>query len=497
MRWKITYCRKVFEYRKDDEPAPLRTDAFRMFLQHHPDISSKRFADFEQLWYALTTTLGAPEDTQRTINLPSQRFRTHGSARLRWSKKNILVHSFFSETFCFLQRKATVTESLLPDPRTVLAQPCDQQVRTCTYADTTWYCIVPTMATVFFDSTLLVLSGTYCFQQQLWSTDDFSWMWRCIQQTCASGDTTLSLDLRYAGQRYRRTVQSEQLVATAELLHFLHARPPMPLQMFLQCFDACRTHPASHWPFLCQTSTERQARLSAACEATSREPTSYPSDTADLEAMPPTTARERMLQLAHAASTWPAAVPSAQLLSHSTTYRSYFHDALKPPFPCATCACPTSRASAELLNLRELFPDLMVLHPILSANKYMQRYYDYHQCNLPPTFIGLRIETFQSYLATLPTELGALEPVPRLVFIFPYSSVLSFLFLTASFPDRAAFITLGRLAPTFLEPSILERCRSRYDSTIVCHVLRSLLQLPATHAALDSTSISRQQQPLH
>ena len=416
MDWNFTYRGKRFRLGRENVRDPGRSDAFRTFLHHQPDVVSERFnlSDFETLWYALRFSLRATEDASDTINGPEFKFRTHEAVYLRWRKKRMPAHMFFCETLCFLQRKAILTSpNRILDPKNFLGQPCDHQVRTCTYATTTWYCIVPTVATVFFDSTLAVLSGTCCFQQQLWSIDDFTWMWRCIQQTCASGATTLCLDLRYAGHRYRRTVEAPLLVATAELLHFLHERPPMPLKTFLQCFDACLSHPASHWPFLCLSTTERHARLRAAAATTAREPTSYASDASDVAAAISQPARVRMRQLVETASVWPAAVPPPQLSSQITAYRCYFVDALKPPFLCAVCTCPTTRAAAELLNLRELCSDLMILHSIFSAKNYLQRYYAYHASDLPSTFRGLQIETCQQYLASLPAELHAMEPVPR------------------------------------------------------------------------------------
>ena len=416
MDWNFTYRGKRFRLGRENVRDPGRSDAFRTFLHHQPDVVSERFnlSDFETLWYALRFSLRATEDASDTIDGPEFKFRTHEAVYLRWRKKRMPAHMFFCETLCFLQRKAILTSpNRILDPKNFLGQPCDHQVRTCTYATTTWYCIVPTVATVFFDSTLAVLSGTCCFQQQLWSIDDFTWMWRCIQQTCASRATTLCLDLRYAGHRYRRTVEAPLLVATAELLHFLHERPPMPLKTFLQCFDACLSHPASHWPFLCLSTTERHARLRAAAATTAREPTSYASDASDVAAAISQPARVRMRQLVETASVWPAAVPPPQLSSQITAYRCYFVDALKPPFLCAVCTCPTTRAAAELLNLRELCSDLMILHSIFSAKNYLQRYYAYHASDLPSTFRGLQIETCQQYLASLPAELHAMEPVPR------------------------------------------------------------------------------------
>jgi len=200
----------------------------------------------------------------------------------------------------------------------------------------------------------------------------------------------------------------------------------MPLETFLLCFDACLSQPASHWSFLCQTSSERRATLTAACATTAREPTSYASDGSDMDLSSSTSAHQRRLRLLETASSWPAAIPPAELFSHMTTYKSYFYDALKPPFLCATCACPTSFPAAELLNLREVFPDLMVLHSIFSANTYMQRYYEFHGCNLPPTFTGLQIETLQSYVATLPIELRTHEPAPRQFLLLASFSMRSF-----------------------------------------------------------------------
>lgn len=168
------------------------------------------------------------------------------------------------------------------------------------------------------------------------------------------------------------------------------------------------------------------ATLTAACATTAREPTSYASDGSDMDLSSSTSAHQRRLRLLETASSWPAAIPPAELFSHMTTYKSYFYDALKPPFLCATCACPTSFPAAELLNLREVFPDLMVLHSIFSANTYMQRYYEFHGCNLPPTFTGLQIETLQSYLATLPIELRTHEPAPRQFLLLASFSMRSF-----------------------------------------------------------------------
>ena len=71
------------------------------------------------------------------------------------------------------------------------------------------------------------------------------------------------------------------------------------------------------------------------------------------------------------------------------------------------------KKNKKLFFYSQLFPGLMVLHSILWANNYLQQYYEYHQCNLPPTFLGLHMETLQTYLATLPTELRDFEPVPR------------------------------------------------------------------------------------
>ena len=164
----------------------------------------------------------------------------------------------------------------------------------------------------------------------------------------------------------------------------------------------------------------------AACATSAREPTSYASDGSDMDLSSLTSAQQRRLRLLETASSWPAAIPPAELFSHMTTYKSYFSDALKPPFLCATCACPTSFPAAELLNLREVFPDLMVLHSFFSANTYMQRYYEFHGCNLPPTFTGLQIETLQSYLATLPIELRTHEPAPRQFLLLASISMRSF-----------------------------------------------------------------------
>lgn len=417
MRWRFTYRGQVFHCSPPDDAPPLRCEAFKTFLQHHPDISSERFSlpDFELLWYAAKTTLSTPADTSRAINCPPQKIDISSPRRtLRWNRQNIPMQHFFSEVFCFLERKYALTGiNDIADPRNFLAQPCDLHVRTCTYAGATWYCIVSPLTTDFFDTTVTVLSHTCCFRQQLWSTADFTWMWRCIQQTCASGNTQVGLNLHYADRRWRRTVQAQQLISAAELVHFLHARPAMPFEAFLLCFDACLSQPASHWPFLCQTSSERRALLTAACETTAREPTSYSSDGSDMDLTSSAAGRQRRLRLVETASAWPAAIPPGELFSHMTTYRSYFYDALKPPFLCAACACSTSFPAAELLNLRDVFPDLMVLHSIFSAKTYLHRYYEYHGCNLPRTFSGLRMETLQSYLATLPTELRTLEPAPR------------------------------------------------------------------------------------
>ena len=429
MRWRFTYRGTVFNCSPPDDVPPLRCEAFQTFLQNHPAISSERFSleDFELLWYAAKTTLATSADDSGTVNCPPQRFNTSSRRTLRWNRPNIPLQHFFCEVFSFLERKYALTvQNDIADPRNFLSQPRDLHVRTCTYAEATWYCIVPSLATDFFDTTCTVLFHTCCFQQQLWSTADFTWMWRCIQQTCASGNSRVCLDLRYADRRWRRTVPAQQLVSAAELIHFLYARPAMPLETFLLCFDACLSQPASHWSFLCQTSSERHATLTAACATTAREPTSYASDGSDMDLSSSTSAHQRRLRLLETASSWPAAIPPAELFSHMTTYKSYFYDALKPPFLCATCACPTSFPAAELLNLREVFPDLMVLHSIFSANTYMQRYYEFHGCNLPPTFTGLQIETLQSYLATLPIELRTHEPAPRQFLLLASFSMRSF-----------------------------------------------------------------------
>ncbi len=146
MDWNFTYRGKRFRLGRDNVRDPGRSDAFRTFLHHQPDVVSERFnlSDFETLWYALRFSLRATEDASDTINGPEFKFRTHEAVYLRWRKKRMPAHMFFCETLCFLQRKAILTSpNRILDPKNFLGQPCDHQVRTCTYATTTWYCIVP------------------------------------------------------------------------------------------------------------------------------------------------------------------------------------------------------------------------------------------------------------------------------------------------------------------------------------------------------------------
>lgn len=99
----------------------------------------------------------------------------------------------------------------------------------------------------------------------------------------------------------------------------------------------------------------------------------------------------------------------------------------------------------ELLNLRSFPCELAALHPLLSAQAFLQRHQGtFAEFNLPPTFVGLTFASLQDCSVPLPAELLAQNPVPYLLklhdtlffYLFTWSAVLeSLLSSTAGLLD--------------------------------------------------------------
>ena len=391
----------------------LRLEAVVTFLQQQPEVLNELFSgkDFEFLWQAAIYFSRASSTENEHMNIPTQQIKLPHETSIQWTRSRVPLRNYFSEYFTFLQRKLQAVQCPTRESaRALLSQPCDLQSRTCNYAGNQWYCFVPTSRSNFVDELLTILQSTACYRQQAWSLAEFRSLWTEIQSACClqNADELLHLDRSYLGQRWRRRIASRFVIVVAELLHYLHAQPAMSLAEFLRCFDACMPYPAAQWDFRCLSSTDRLARLAAACASTSLEPRFYASDmqSAGHSSDP------RRLRLAEAAQAWPAAIQTPYLLAHLHAYRHHFEDCLAPPAPCAFCACPSWNTHENLVDLRALPCGLPHLHSLLSGQFFLERYRAmFADFSFPTTFIGLTLEHLQNQFPPLPQELHQFNPV--------------------------------------------------------------------------------------
>eukprot|EP00435_Cladocopium_sp_Y103_P020382 s2420_g5.t1 len=466
-RASTNYRGKRFRFRLQEPSEGNVSQALICFLQNTVEVSRTLFPlfVFEQIWTAATITLrhhriGANENT-----LYRHAVR-HGSTRQRYVLANIPGRNYFFEVFAVSVAQLKVPSgATMAVAKAILDNRPTFLLKECVYHATSYFCVLKSTMEAFFTDFYGALIATTCFQDNIYSEDEFGALWSDLQTICAKELSDRFVFMRkYAGVTWTRQLPIQSLLRATELLHFLQHRPqPASRDTFLMQFDACLPYAAADWAYFSQTPAERSAMLAQAVQHTAPEPVFFASDVEqyilqqseqEVYACPccSTTCVHANDLFAHLQSRhfhdpacrratlnlarrcWPSEVSSGLIHKHLMHAHQAFSASVRhPPTCCSICATASEATSFTPLDFRAKPRLLPIYDEFFSASKYVARCRAQYPDELPMGFAGLTFCDLATHTVPRPTELPNAEAATC-------QSLSVFLKRIASFPHRIAFI---------------------------------------------------------
>ena len=439
----LTFCYRDRRYRAKtvlSEIPSMYAEASKVFLTHRAEFVAEAWSstDMDLLWTALLATLQDidPGNASTTLYSLDQRIRHQTTqARLRYKRSNIPGDKFFTTVLTFeLCQLQAVEAPTAEEARAILEFAPTVNMHKCLYLTHTWFCLVPQPREPFFTDMFAALCATYCFQNQIFTFDEFKHLWTNLQCICARNADQFLFRVRHPVEM-QRTLRVTDLLSATELLHFLtHFPRQLPPKDFAAFFDTCLPHPAMDWERLCKTPAERQAALASVLKATGCEARHYNSDIASYQtpdatqfACPlcsetsitskhlldhlrhehPAADVERKWLLQLAAHSWPTHISSKTMRHTLVEAHAHFVAALQPPTCCGVCATASSTIAYRLFDFRRDAADLSLLHGLLSGHEYVLRCRAHYPEDRPSHFLGLAFTDLMPHLVDLPVEVAS------------------------------------------------------------------------------------------
>ena len=443
-RASINYSGKRFRFCLQ-EPSEVRVgQALICFLQNTIEVSSTLFQPsvFEIIWTAATITLrhhrvGANESTLYRHETRYFRKRVR-----RYVIGDIPGRNYFFEVFALSVAKLQVpSDATAAAAKAILDNRPTFLLKECVYHATSYFCVLKSTMEDFFTDFYGALIATHCFQESVYSEEEFAALWSDLQKICAKElSDKFELVREYAGVIWTRQLPVQSLLRATELLHFLHHRPqPASRDTFLTQFDACLPYPAADWAHFSQTPAERLAMLAQAVQYTAPEPVLFASDVdlhvlqqneQDAYACPccsttcthandlfahlrsqhfnDSTCRVATLNLAR--HCWPSQVSSGLIREH-LAHQAFSASVRHPPTCCSICATASEATSCMPFDFRAKPRLLPIYDDFFSASKYVARCRAQYPDELPQGFAGLTFCDLATHTVPRPTELPDAEAV--------------------------------------------------------------------------------------
>ena len=483
----LTYRGKRFRFSPQGPAEAAIGQALLCFLRNHVDVSSTLFplSVFEQIWMAATITLrhhriGANESTLYRHQIRSWHSR-------RYLIADIPGHNYFFEVFALYVAKLKVpADATAAAVKAILDNRPTFLLKECVYRAASYFCILKPTMEDFFTECYGALIATHCFQESVYSEEEFAAFWSDLQKICAQELSDSFAFVRdFAGVSWTRRLPVQSLLRATELLHFLQHRPqPASRATFLMQFDACLPYPAADWAHFSRTPAERSAMLAQAVQSTAPEPALFASDVEQCRlqqseqnayACPccSTTCAHANDLLAHLQShhfndpacrvatlkfakhCWPSEVSSDLIREHLVrAHQTFSASVRRPPTCCGICATASEATSFTLLDFRAKPKLLPIYDDFFSASKYVARCRAQYPDELPKGFAGITFCDLATHTVPRPTEIPNAEAATcqsfsvfshRIVSVFQFELLLCF--LSTLFSLIGTFLSYSHLVP--------------------------------------------------